>query len=113
MPAIQTKTLCNIVVPIASYYLGQPCIRRAEFCVIYRFYSGLVFLPGIKIVRTAEIILSTSTTDGWELCISIHKEFDLTFTPPAIIMRTISYIGTYILSFTLHTIQDSIICFVR
>src|SRR5690242_19965004 len=106
MPAIHTKALCNIIVSIASDYLVQAGVRCTEFGIVYLFHTRFVFLSGIKIIRAAEVVFSTSATNSRVFGITIHKEFNFAFAPPAIVVRTISYVSSYILSFTLYTIQD-------
>src|SRR6185312_11292636 len=97
MPAIQTETLCNIIMPVAPDHLRQTGIRTTEFSVLAVFNACFIFLLRIKIISTAEIILGTGSVDSRELGIAIHKKFDLTFAPPAIFVGAISHIRTHVL----------------
>src|SRR5690242_21472820 len=88
MPAIQSKSLGNLVMTISFYYLAKAGIGRGECSIVRFIYSCGIFLPGIEIVRATEIILRPGSVYSREFCVAIHVEFNLTFAPPAVVMDT-------------------------
>ena len=95
MPSVKPKTLHYIIMPVTSDNLWQTAIGSTEFSINSLLNSCCVFLPGIKIIGAAEIILCTCSADCRELAITIKKEFNLTLTPPTIIIYTPGKVNTY------------------
>src|SRR5688572_8774295 len=101
MPAVQAKSLLRVIHAVGPYHLVQAGIGRAE----------LLVLPGIavlEVVRAAKIILCAGTADSRELGISVHKELDLSFAPPAVIIHAPGHVSTHILALAFDTVYQRI-----
>src|SRR4030042_1486727 len=85
MPAVHPEALHHIIMPIPAYYLVKTCIRSTEFGIIDLFNTCGILLPGVKIIRAAEIIFRSCAAYCREFGIAVHEEFDFTFAPPAVI----------------------------
>src|SRR5688572_32282270 len=105
MPAVHAEALHHIIVTIAVYHLVQTGIGRAEFGIIHYLYPGLIFLARIEIIGATEIILRAGAVDGRKFRVAIHKEFDLPFAPPAVIVHFPGHVGAYIMSLSFYIID--------
>ena len=110
MPAVEPKALHDIVVTVAANYLWQAGVWRTKFCIVCFIAAGSSSC--IKIVRAAEIVFGSCSTDRWELCVAIHEEFYFAFAPPAIVVCAIRHISTHILTLALYAVEYCIIRFV-
>src|SRR5258708_1552166 len=99
MPAVETKTLRDVIMTISPDHLVQAGVRTTELRIGRSLYAGRIFMPGIEVVRSAEIILGPGATDGGKIRIPVHEKFYFTFAPPAIIVNSISQVSAHILSF--------------
>src|SRR5690554_7241361 len=100
MPAIHSESLSGSVGNIGRQYLYQSGIRCCK--------SNVLPVP-VEIIRSAEIILSSGSYDGRELLVSIHEEFDFSFAPPAIVIHLPGHIDSYIVPFSLYSVDNGII----
>src|SRR5690606_35447023 len=80
---VKPEPLLRLIGTIGFYILMQACIRS--------IVNGIISFA-VKIIGSAKVILSTCSINGWELTISIHKEFYFTFTPPAIVVYSPGHI---------------------
>ena len=99
MPAIHTETLLRTVYSIGAYNLVKSCIRCREFLVL----AGCFIL---KVIGTTEIVFCTGTADGRELLVTIHEEFDFSFTPPTTVIDLPCHVSTHILALALDAINQ-------
>src|SRR5882724_12621346 len=99
MPAVETEALGDRIMPVAPDHLCKTGIRAAEFGIDRRprLLTGRIFFLRTKIIRPAEIIFRPRAADGREIRIAVHKEFYLSFAPPAIIMHAIGEVGADVL----------------
>src|SRR3569833_1225024 len=105
VPAIEAKTLCYIIMPVSPNDLRQTCVRPAELGIMALSLPIGIFTFCIEVISTVEVIFGTRAGYGRVFGIPIHKELDLAFAPPTILIRPVSHIGTHILSFAVNTIH--------
>src|SRR5690554_6220697 len=72
----------------------------------------LLILPGLlvlEVVRSQKIIFRSRTHDGRKILVAVHKEFNFTFSPPAVIVYANSHKSSYIVAFALNSVNNNMI----
>ncbi len=91
---------------IAADDLMQSAVRRWKLGIVRHAYAITYFLFRIKIIGSAKIVFRSRAIDGGELFVSIHKKFNFSLTPPAVVMHTPGQVSSYVLSSSRDIIHD-------
>lgn len=106
MPTVQTEAHLAAVEPVGLDYLQSRVWTRETGIVIVRYRI-------LKIVGTAEIVLSTCAADGWIVRVTVHIELDFAFAPPTAVVDTPGEIGAHIIAAAADAINNCVYSFIR
>ena len=99
MEPIHSKPLIRLKGPLGIQYLTKAGIKIGKLLV---GSFGIFKVPG-----ASKIILRAGTANRWVFLIPIHVKFDLTFSPPIIVIYLPGQIGSYILAFSYNIVRKN------